>query len=123
MTVRFVAQRVPLVDPKTGIISREWYLLFQQLFNFSTGVDDNLINLIAPASNPDVINSALFALADQLSVSPVSISATPSEDDVVPVAQNLYFSADDVLPLIWGLNDQIAMLRSEVNDLRQGTIS
>ena len=33
--------RVPLVDPRTGLISRAWYLFFLSLNNVATGVVDN----------------------------------------------------------------------------------
>lgn len=32
-TTRFVPPRVPLVDPRTGMITRDWYLFFQVLIN------------------------------------------------------------------------------------------
>lgn len=45
--IYFAPQRVPLVDPKTGLMARPWYLFFQALFDRSGGssaqsVDDVL---------------------------------------------------------------------------------
>lgn len=38
------ALRVPIIDPRTGLISREWYLFFFSLFNL-TGSGSNAISL------------------------------------------------------------------------------
>jgi hypothetical protein len=44
--------RVPLIDPRTGLIDRAWYLFFLSLLNAATAVDDggtgtNTISLLA----------------------------------------------------------------------------
>lgn len=65
----FAPLRVPVADPKTGIMAREWYLFFQAMFNRlggSTGPgNDDLEQLLA--ENQDVSDVDALATAQQLS--------------------------------------------------------
>jgi hypothetical protein len=65
------ALRVPIIDPRTGLISREWYLFFFSLFNLA-GAGSNPISLtdlqVGPADSilstqQTLIDSALQALS------------------------------------------------------------
>ena len=61
--------RVPLIDPRTGLIDRAWYLFFLSLLNAATLVDDgdlgtNTISLIAS------YDAALQALAQEVETQP-----------------------------------------------------
>jgi hypothetical protein len=49
--IYFAPLRVPLVDPRTGLMAREWYLFFQALWLRSGGTD-------APTSDDLLQNSA-----------------------------------------------------------------
>lgn len=51
--LKFIPPRVPLIDLKTGIISREWYLFLQGIF-IRTGAE--------PGDNSTDINNDLVAL-------------------------------------------------------------
>jgi len=64
------ALRVPIIDPRTGLISREWYLFFFSLFNLS-GSGSNAISLtdlqVGPADSivstqQMIVDTALQAL-------------------------------------------------------------
>ena len=63
VSVKFAPPRVPLVDLRTGTITREWYLLFSSLFEGLSGpggvpdpTDDNSGTPFIPYDNrPDVI--------------------------------------------------------------------
>lgn len=64
------ALRVPIIDPRTGLISREWYLFFFSLFNL-TGSGRNAVSLtdvqVGPADSflstqQTVVDTALQAL-------------------------------------------------------------
>lgn len=61
MPSNITPQRVPLVDPQTGIISREWYNFFLTLFNL-TGAGGNDVSLtdlqVGPPTQP-VVDTAL----------------------------------------------------------------
>ena len=69
--------RVPLIDPRTGLIDRAWYLFFLSLNNIATGVVDDVnlgtdsISLIAS------YDAALQALAQEVETQPppVDLSA------------------------------------------------
>lgn len=51
--LKFIPPRVALVDPRTGLIAREWYLFLQGIF-IRTGAE--------PGDNSTDINSDLVAL-------------------------------------------------------------
>ena len=64
------ALRVPIIDPRTGLISREWYLFFFSLFNLA-GAGSNTLSLadlqVGPsdsniATQQSVVDTALQAL-------------------------------------------------------------
>ena len=68
--------RVPLIDPRTGLIDRAWYLFFLSLLNAATIVDDgglgvDAVSLIAS------YDAALQALAQEVETQPppVDLSA------------------------------------------------
>ena len=68
--------RVPLIDPRTGLIDRAWYLFFLSLLNAATTVDDGGLG-----PNPDSLiasyDAALQALAQNVDTQPppVDLSA------------------------------------------------
>lgn len=64
MPSNITPQRVPLVDPQTGIISREWYNFFLTLFNL-TGAGGNDISLtdLQVAPPPFEMGEILKAIA------------------------------------------------------------
>ena len=69
--------RVPLVDPRTGMIDRAWYLFFLSLNNIATGVVDD-VNLGTDAiSLLASYDAALQALAQEVETQPppVDLSA------------------------------------------------
>ena len=68
--------RVPLIDPRTGLIDRAWYLFFLSLLNAATTIDDvklgtDTVSLIAS------YDAALQALAQEVETQPppVDLSA------------------------------------------------
>jgi hypothetical protein len=67
---------VPLIDPRTGLIDRAWYLFFLSLNNIATGVIDNVdvgtdtISLIAS------YDQALQALAQEVETVPPVVTLT-----------------------------------------------
>lgn len=121
MAVRFVPPRVPLVDLRTGTITREWYLLLQTLFTSDAADNTDELLQLAPANGGnDVIAAALERLGDALSVAPVAVQPLAANDDLTPAVVPVFFSADDVMPLVNALHDRIAMLEGRINDLSQG---
>lgn len=55
---RIPASRVPITDERTGVVSREWYRFFFNLFNITGGGEqtDNLMTAIAPEYTPHTNN-------------------------------------------------------------------
>lgn len=114
--VTFVPPRVPFLDPRTGDISRAWYLLILSIINRVGGPDglstDDLAlgaltsntspNLDALLGRLDVALGSLPATAqpvvDQLSTSPSS--EYKPEDSISPVVIADY-RQDDVTPVVW----------------------
>lgn len=71
-TTQITAPRVPLTDPRTGLISREWYRFFLNLFQLTGGgtTDTSLVDLqLGPPTQEIVPN---FEAAVQPSVSQIS---------------------------------------------------
>lgn len=83
MTVKFVPPRVPLVDLRTGTITREWYLLFQTLFTGS-GLTEDQIQLIAPPDSGGNLAMIFGQLADDLATRPSLVPALAAPDDLGP---------------------------------------
>lgn len=77
-------QRVPFIDERTGLISREWYRFLLNLFQLTGGgtSDTSTVDLqIAPIAGDQTDN--IVALLSQLSVTPI-VSQTVLPDDVSP---------------------------------------
>lgn len=121
MTTNFVPARVPLVDPRTGLITREWYLLFTSIFAGS-GIPDDQIDIVGPSSgNSDLVSHELGVLRDEFSLSPAPFPVVAALDDLSPPQQQMFFAADDVIPVINALRDEIAMLRRRIDEIAQGS--
>lgn len=75
MTARLIPPRIPLVDARTGLIAREWYLYFLALGGDVDTMDGNALGF-APASVPVDINTAsqyAFGIAPE--AAPLDIAA------------------------------------------------
>ena len=67
--------RVPLVDPRTGLIDRAWYMFFLSLFNAAVEVYDN------PAVAPDAI-SLIASYDAALQSLTQNVDSQPSQSDL-----------------------------------------
>jgi len=69
--------RVPLIDPRTGLIDRAWYLFFLSLNNVATGVIDDSGLTFSSESLIASYDAALQALAQEVETQPppVDLSA------------------------------------------------
>jgi hypothetical protein len=65
--------RVPLIDPRTGLIDRAWYLFFLSLVNIATSVVDNTDVGPSPEALIASYDAALQALAQNVDTQPVPI--------------------------------------------------
>ena len=108
--MRFVPPRVALTDPKTGVISREWYLFFQGVFLRIGGADSPSI--------PDIIE----AVEADYSVSPTNEAAFAVEQALGQFMLPQQASqADLIVAELSSLRDQVAELTKELNSIKQGT--
>ena len=99
MTVKFIPPRVPLVDPKTGMITREWYLLFQSLFSLG-GMDDDLLPLIAPVTGDAANAAAIDELRDLIEGVPIAVQCEAEcPDDIAPPHTPFDPFPDDLAPV------------------------
>jgi len=62
--------RVPLIDPRTGLIDRAWYLFFLSLNNIATGVIDDSGLTFSSESMLASYDAALRALAQEVETLP-----------------------------------------------------
>lgn len=110
----FAPLKVPLTDPRTGLMSREWYLFFQSLFIRVGGTSGTTILI-----NPDLLQDPVSpggaeSLALQLAASdafgqlPVAIPST---------------TFDDVLSELQQTRDLVGELMKRIQDLQQGTVT
>lgn len=86
MPSNIVPQRVPMVDPKTGMISREWYNFFLTLFEL-TGAGADVMSLADIQLAPPVVVSGwtppigMVAFFPRISVAPAGWTEyTPLRD-------------------------------------------
>lgn len=110
--LRFVPPRVQLVDPRTGMISREWYLFFQGMFNRVGGangdsIPDIVVNLFEDAGSSET-NAARFELEQALSQTPPS----------TPISTIGTLSAE-----LSALQDRVAELVKELDSIKQGVFT
>ena len=71
------APRVPVIDAKTGLMSREWYRFFINLFNL-TGEGSNTISLTDLQVGPPSLDSLAFNATSYADLAPPVIPALPA---------------------------------------------
>lgn len=98
MTAKFVSPRVPLVDPRTGLVTREWYLFFQDFFSMGVGVDDELLPAVGPMVSGDAIAADLEGVRSLIALSPPYSSPPISRDDLAPSLPAAITAPDDLSP-------------------------
>jgi hypothetical protein len=111
---------VPLIDPRTGLIDRAWYLFFLSLLNAATIVDDGNLG-------PDVISliasydAALQALAQEVETQP------PPVDLSAELIKQI--EAAGLVDCCSGLLSQVAEMQKQIQALNllppptQGTVT
>ena len=95
--------RVPLIDPRTGLIDRAWYLFFLSLLNAATIVDDgdlgtDTVSLIAS------YDAALQALAQSVETQPLPVDLSAELAKQIQEA---------------GLTDQLSALLSQIAEMQK----
>jgi hypothetical protein len=112
---------VPLIDPRTGLIDRAWYLFFLSLNNIATNVVDD-VNL-----GPDSISliasydAALQALAQEVETQPLPVDLSAELTKQIEAAGLASYST--------GLLSQVAEMQKQIEALNllpppsQGTVT
>jgi hypothetical protein len=109
--LRFIPPRVQLVDPRTGMISREWYLFFQGVFNRIGGSEG--------ASTPDIVAS-LFEDAGSSETNAMLFTAEQSFGQQPAPTQFVLPDAAD--PEVAALRAEVAELKKVIDSVLQGTL-
>lgn len=109
--IKFIPPRVALLDPRTGLISREWYLFFQGVFDRIGG---------ATGSSTTDLATALFEDAGSSETNAMLFSAEQAAGQVppnaaIPVVEQLQAELSE-------LRDTVAELRKEIEALKQGIL-
>jgi hypothetical protein len=105
---------VALVDSRTGLISREWYLFFQGVFDRIGGPDGPSI--------PDV-DASLFEDAGNGETNAMLFTAEQALAQLPPDSNLRYgqYTIDVLTEQVASLREQIAVLLSEVQAIKQST--
>ena len=101
--------RVPLIDPRTGLIDRAWYLFFLSLNNVATGVIDDSGLTFSSESIIASYDAALQALAQEVETQPLPVDLTAELTKQIEAAGLASYSA--------GLLSQVAEMQKQIEAL------
>lgn len=114
-----VPPRVPIIDDRTGLISREWYRFFLDLFTLvGSGSNDTSISdllVIPPLSNDDVFLADQTQLASIASKYDEWCSSIEQQSSIIPVINELNQRLSDIESVT--LNLPAFNLQQEHNNL------
>lgn len=116
-----------MVDPQTGMITREWYRWFTDSFIRQGGAEaptmtettTNIINLTQVVDDQMLAPASVFFAADD-DVSPPITATLASDDFTPPVA--LIDAVEFLQTEVRALAEQLAAARNEIQELKQGTM-
>lgn len=101
--------RIPLVDPQTGMITREWSRYLAGVYKRVGGANgDGTADLAASAfddAGTEEQEAALYALSDLVGQQPREMHAEHGDSIEAEVSQ---------------LREEVALLRQQINDITQG---
>jgi len=107
------APRTPVTDPVTGLLSREWYRFFLNLFNL-TGAGSNAVSLdelqIGPPSNDQFV-------LDLQNIIEVQVNDSPLVSQIAQLEKQVQAASLNAEGLINALLAQITQLQKQVDGL------
>jgi len=102
--------RVPLVDPRTGLISRAWYLFFLSLNNAATAIIDDSGVTFSAESTIASVDAALQAVNQELQTLPPALDLS---DELVKL-----IDAATLADCCSALVSQVAELQKQIDALQ-----
>lgn len=113
MPSNIVAPRVPLTDPRTGLISREWYNFFLTLFNL-TGAGQSVTSITDLQGGPPPVDVGEVAVLVEAIQGLQEAPPSPDTSELVKGLQGLQEA-----PPVAGLTEQIVELTKTVQGLQE----
>lgn len=128
--------RIPLVDPKTGLISREWYRFLDQTFQRLGGAQGQSITELTADLHDDAgieeIKLELYRARDDGNQAPPPLpqiaddgQAPPlqpqiTDDNQAPAGAFFIPASEDPAARLEALEAMVAELVKAINDIKQG---
>lgn len=125
--LKFVPPRVAIIDSRTGLISREWYLFFQGVFDriggpLGEGNADLSASMFEDAGIEE-IKAAVYNLAQVFGQDPpIPEAQTVALLDQSPSQQVLIETVQDLVGQVQELRDQLAEVAKELQAIKQSTV-
>lgn len=103
--------RIPMTDPVTGLITREWSRYLAGLYSRVGGAQGESTTDLTTSQFEDAgieeLKAGLYALADMAQAAPMAQAADQVQHLETQVS---------------GLREEVAQLRAMINDMRQGAV-
>lgn len=112
--LKFVPPRVPLTDPRTGLISREWFLFFQGVFERIGGATGE--------STTDLTASMFEDAGIEEGKALVFNAVQDAGQNPLPAQMNQDTTLSELQTSVQELRDLVAELLKEVQALKQSPI-
>lgn len=123
--IYFAPLRVPFVDLETGLISHEWQLLLQGMFNRQGGTNgqsnDDILQGVPNELGAAELLALLSTAAQDVGQTPPMIAGLAADDQTpvtIPAA-----AFDDLLGELRQTREIVAELAKSLQGLQQGTVS
>lgn len=124
-TISLLPPRVPIVDTRTGVMSREWYAFFQRVFDRIGGVTgvsttDLYVSQFADAGIEEMKHE-IEGDRNQFDSLPPQ-TQIPQDDSPVndAVLQELLQKQTELESRLVQMQDELAEVTKELNSIRQG---
>lgn len=121
--IKFLPPRVALTDPRTGLISREWYLFFQGIFDRVGGATGSSTTDLSSSLFEDAgsgeTNALLFSAEQALSQLPATPAVVPNDQSLEPRYEEYVLEA--LQTELNGLRELVQELSKELDALKQAT--
>lgn len=123
MALELIPPRVPLTDPRTGAITREWYRFFQALYQRAGGPSGQTPADLAQDMSDDggleELKASTYQLDYQFGQAPMEAQVAP-DGDQSPRSEMV--SSDVLLAQLEAMRDELAELTKKVQALEQGVV-